>query len=322
MNTPLISIIVPVYNVEKYLNRCLNCIVNQSYKNLEIMLIDDGSADGSIEICKKYKSKDDRIVVIHQENSGVSVARNKGLDLCKGEYIAFVDSDDWVENDYIESMFHLAIKHNAGIAMCRFCEEPSGNSRYLNDGSVQVYSAERFDFDRKRNFMAVVWCALFERSVLNNLYFDTDIYFGEDTLFVGKAIKNSGRIVILNRYLYHYRINDSSLSKGAFDEKKYTVLKALDELRLCYKDNKYAYKTLLNDYIVQILIILSRISGNPYYREHYKKKPVKLLRDVFFEWNSYHSIVKRCFWLPLYLFPVSYWKLFLKIKSLFNRRKE
>ena len=97
-----ISVIIPVYNVEKYLKRCLDSVINQTYKNLEIILIDDGSTDKSGNICDEYAAKDKRIIVIHKENGGLSDARNKGLDICTGDYISFIDSDDWIENGFYE----------------------------------------------------------------------------------------------------------------------------------------------------------------------------------------------------------------------------
>ena len=101
MTTPLISIIVPIYNVELYLRRCLDSVLNQTYTNLEIILVDDGSPDGCPQICDEYAAKDKRIAVIHKENGGLSDARNAGLDICKGKYISFIDSDDWVDEKYI-----------------------------------------------------------------------------------------------------------------------------------------------------------------------------------------------------------------------------
>ena len=112
-----VSIIVPVYNVEKYLKRCLDSLVNQTLKDIEIICVNDGSTDGSLAILNEYVRNDDRIVVINQENSGQSVARNRGIDVAKGEYLGFVDSDDWVSEDYFERLHNSAIQNNAEIAV-------------------------------------------------------------------------------------------------------------------------------------------------------------------------------------------------------------
>ena len=111
----LISVIVPIYNVESYLEQCIKSIINQTYKNIEIILIDDGSTDKSPKICDKYKQKDSRIIVVHKQNTGVSATRNIGLELSKGKWIAFVDSDDWIEKEYLEELLLNAKKEKADI---------------------------------------------------------------------------------------------------------------------------------------------------------------------------------------------------------------
>lgn len=119
-DSPLISVIIPVYNVEKYLHRCLDSVIEQTYKNLEVILIDDGSTDHSGEICDDYAAKDVRIHVIHQENQGVSAARNKGLDTAKGEYIAFVDSDDYILPEMYAKMLECIIENNVDFCVCQW----------------------------------------------------------------------------------------------------------------------------------------------------------------------------------------------------------
>ena len=117
--SPLISIIIPVYKVEPYLRNCLDSIVNQTNRNLEIILVDDGSPDKSGDICDAYAAADERIIVIHQNNQGVSAARNAGLDIAKGDYILFVDSDDWIEQETCEAVLDLALKNNADLVCFR-----------------------------------------------------------------------------------------------------------------------------------------------------------------------------------------------------------
>ena len=116
----LISIIIPVYNVEKYLRKCLDSIINQTYKKLEIILIDDGSTDNSGKICEEYAKKDDRIIVIHKENAGVSSARNRGIELANGKYIGFIDSDDWIEENMYETLYQNLLQFDVDISMCNY----------------------------------------------------------------------------------------------------------------------------------------------------------------------------------------------------------
>lgn len=120
---PLVSIIVPVYNVERYLNRCIKSIITQEYKELEIILVDDGSLDGCPLLCDKWAEQDKRIRVVHQANSGLSAARNTGLEMMSGEYIAFVDSDDYLDSRYVDSMLSAIISGKANMAICSICIE-------------------------------------------------------------------------------------------------------------------------------------------------------------------------------------------------------
>ena len=139
---PLITVIVPVYNVEKYLRRCLDSIIRQTYQNLEILCIDDGSIDNSGEICEQYAARDARIKVIHQENQGLSTARNRGLDTATGEYIAFVDSDDYIAADVLEQLYQSAVSSDATCVICGYnCVDSNGSilSTY-SVHSVQQYS--------------------------------------------------------------------------------------------------------------------------------------------------------------------------------------
>lgn len=136
---PLISVIVPVYNVEKYLDKCVDSIVNQTYKNLEIILVDDGSPDNCPKMCDNWAKKDKRIKVIHKENGGVSSARNVGIDNAKGEYIGFVDSDDWTEKKYIQKLYEVLIQENADIALCGYNRVTGANIEKINiNGTSEI----------------------------------------------------------------------------------------------------------------------------------------------------------------------------------------
>ena len=132
MNKPLISIILPVYNVSAYLEKCLDSVLSQDYENLEIILVDDGSTDESPEICDRYKEKDNRITVIHKENGGLSDARNAGSSMAHGEYITFVDSDDSIQSEYVSYLYSLIEKYHTKMSLCT-------HTVVFEDGSVQVY---------------------------------------------------------------------------------------------------------------------------------------------------------------------------------------
>ena len=206
-NNDLISVIVPVYNVEKYLDRCVESIVSQTYKNLEIILIDDGSPDNCPQMCDDWAKKDSRIKVIHKENGGVSSARNCGLDEAKGEYISFVDSDD-----VIHSQFYEIMAKNIGDADIIYCEYKN----FTNE--ISFDEADNFEIEvNKRNDVFlnpkfsfyIVWNKLIKKNLLNNLRFDTELKNAEDTWFAFKLLSNCNKVVYIKTPLYGYLIRST-----------------------------------------------------------------------------------------------------------------
>lgn len=217
----LISIIVPIYNEEKYIKRCIESIICQTYKNIEIILVDDGSKDNSLEICKKMAQADNRIKVIQKENGGASSARNCGIKKSNGKYLTFVDADDWIEKDYIYALYKNLKLYNVDIV--------KGN--YLKESNNKVYGKENFKNLKNRvikkedNFISSVLeggiftyiCGvLIEKNILikNNINFDEDITYMEDELFWLKIIMADLKIYILDKVIYHYYINNDSISKN------------------------------------------------------------------------------------------------------------
>ena len=161
---PLISIIVPVYNVKDYVEKCLDSICGQTYKNLEIVVVDDGSTDGSGEICDTYAQKDPRVKVIHRENRGVSAVRNEGLDIALGEYIGFVDGDDWIDSDMYEFLYELLIVNEADISVCsHYIEKPGKRKiKYASDKVLNLIPRDAIRLlvkdDIVRNYLVLrIW---------------------------------------------------------------------------------------------------------------------------------------------------------------------
>ena len=146
MYEDLISVIVPVYNVENYLRECLDSIVAQTYRNIEVILVDDGSKDSSGKICDEYADKDNRIKVIHKENGGVSAARNTGLDIAKGEWISYVDSDDYIESTMIETLICLAKKNDVELAMCSF-KDISECENVTQENDIRIFSKDELIYN-------------------------------------------------------------------------------------------------------------------------------------------------------------------------------
>ncbi|MBQ8163799.1 MAG: glycosyltransferase [Clostridia bacterium] len=218
----LISIIVPVYKVEKYLKECIDSILNQTYKNFELILIDDGSPDNSGKICDEYAEKDNRIKVIHKENGGVSSARNTGLDNTSGEYITFIDSDDFVDKRYLEVLYSTLKENDTNISICRFAKYthssfiifneifPEKINISFNDKYFLNFFARYFSF--KNNIFGSACRTLFKKDIINNFRFSNDIKISEDLLFIVNVVYNSQSISFTNEALYFYRIDNTSAS--------------------------------------------------------------------------------------------------------------
>lgn len=203
----LISVIIPVYNTGKYLNKCFDSVINQTYKNIEIILINDGSTDNSDSICLEYKNKDSRIVYIKKENEGVSKARNTALDIVKGKYIAFVDSDDFIEEDYIEKMINAIRKNDADLCECNMNKLNVDNEII---GSTNLYNAiiegkekVKWDFANYNNAMDYVANKLIKRDTIGEERF-SDLIVSEDYEFFTRVYENINKKVTISDKLYNY----------------------------------------------------------------------------------------------------------------------
>lgn len=218
-----VSVIIPVYNCEDKLGRMIDSLINQSYKNLQLILIDDGSQDNSSSICDQYALIDSRVEVIHQNNAGTSCARNTGLEKVKGEYIAFVDADDMVSEFYIEGLLYSAMIYNTKISTCEafYCTENDYKSQQVNEITPQTVKVVDYNFMETWSH-ATVWGALFHKSLLINLKFDTSISIGEDSLFFASALVRCDEISYISNKLYYYFMYDHSLSHGVYNEKRLT----------------------------------------------------------------------------------------------------
>ena len=228
---PLISVIVPVYNVAEYLPRCIESIICQTYSNLEILLVNDGSDDTSGTICEKYYQKDERVRVIHQENLGVSSARNAGLDTAKGEWVGFVDPDDWIEPEMLEILYRTAIENNTAIAICGYVKHcPGGwlDNRTCADIPSAIPEKELLRYVLSgRHFEGFVWNKLFSRVFLdkNNIRFDSKFSTCQDVVFVVSAAVHGASASYVPNALYHYCLRKGS-STQSISGKRLTELDA------------------------------------------------------------------------------------------------
>ncbi|MBD5402939.1 glycosyltransferase [bacterium] len=211
-----VSVIVPVYNVEKYLKRCLNSLINQTLKNIEIICINDGSTDKSAKILNEYSS-DKRIKIINQQNSGPSISRNKGINIAKGEYIGFIDSDDWVDLDFYEKLYKSATKHNTDIATAGIIRLHKLHKKYhlkITKEEISNNTNEKFllcDCPEK----SYVWNKIYKTEWLksNNLKFEEGIIY-EDVIFTPEVLFYSDKIVTVpNTYYYYWRRKNSLITQ-------------------------------------------------------------------------------------------------------------
>lgn len=214
-----VSVIVPVYNAEKFLDRCLESIINQTYHNLEIIVINDGSSDNSLNICQKYEKNDNRILIIDSVNEGVSAARNKGIKKATGKYLAFVDSDDYIEKNMIESLVKRQRETNADLVVCDFCfEDINGNYDTRNNKTIISMNKDQTIYNvlhPNKIYYGFLWNKLFLNQIFieNNLLFDLDISMREDLLLILDYCKYINYSSYISDNLYHYvNANSKSLS--------------------------------------------------------------------------------------------------------------
>ena len=273
-----VSIIVPIYNVEKYLNKCIQTIIEQSYKNIEIILVDDGSPDNSGKICDEYALKDKRIKVIHQKNSGVSEARNAGIDIATGDYICFVDGDDYIMNDYVEYMLNLAEENNTDIALTTDMFSNFQSKQVKND-NIEVWTGKNTTVGILCYRIPIgVYCKIFKTSFLknNNIRFLKELFIGEGFNFNTTAFQKAERVTIGHRRIYYYRRDNSTSATTKFSIEKWeNGLYAIELIKKNFTINsekiinswKYANWRTHSD----IYDIMTLASAQKTYPEMYKK---------------------------------------------------
>ena len=253
MEYPLISVIIPVFNVERFLVRCLESLTIQSYPNIEFLLIDDGSTDNSGVICRNFAQKDSRFRYLYQENSGVSAARNLGLREARGEYFGFCDSDDWAEPDLYETLYHLALDNQADISVVScMVEEPNGTVAYADSDTCYLMTGREalVEMHKAEKFAGQMWNKLIKRELLQNEMFSQEIAIYEDILLMGELFARAQRVVYRNVHKYHYVIHNQSALNRGMNEKHWTVQLAcrllVEQMERCNpKARNWAVYTLL-----------------------------------------------------------------------------
>lgn len=235
MENDLISIVIPIYNVEEYLEKCIESVINQTYRNLEIILVDDGSPDNCGTICEEYKKKDERISVFHKKNGGLSDARNYGKKHAKGKYITFIDSDDYVENDYIEYLYNLIINNNCDMSICSF--KLHSNNKFIDNGinyNSCVFTSKEClkNMLCENGFNVSAWAKLYK----TKMFEDIDFPYGklcEDNGTTYKLVLKCKNIAYGNESKYIYEMRDNSIMNASFSPKKLDLIELTD---LMYDD--------------------------------------------------------------------------------------
>lgn len=221
---PLVSIIVPVYNVENYLPRCLDSIKEQMYRNFEVILVNDGSSDHSLDILNEYAKKDRRFRVLNQENNGVSTARNLGLSNSVGDYICFIDADDYVSPLYIDTLVETSLLYKSDISICDYCSEGSFEEAKKD---IRTYSREEAikAWIQYNDMNGCIWGKLFKHNIVKGILFDINYRLGEDQIFLFESFKRASKFVRINAKLYFYYNRPKSAMRKEFDMRFYDSIK-------------------------------------------------------------------------------------------------
>lgn len=218
----LVSIIVPAYNVEKYIRKCINSIQQQTHRNIEILIVDDGGEDNTPKIIDKLASSDNRIRIIHKENEGVSIARNIGIERAKGEYIVFVDADDYLDENFVDYMLSLANKDDADFVFSKQCHFRE-NDIQTEDSIVTITPAEATALLISPSVIVGCWNKMFRKSFLDRicLRFSTNLFYGEGLKFITDAAQRANCITIGHRKVYYYRRDNEMSATSKYNIKKY-----------------------------------------------------------------------------------------------------
>lgn len=272
----MISIIVPIYKVEKYIRQCVDSIINQTYEDIEIVLVDDGSPDNCPQICDDYAKKDSRVKVIHKENGGLMSARQAGLKAATGEYIGFVDGDDWIEPDMYAHFASSIEMYHPDMVLSEFYfsypEKEGLSSQQLSkpffrkaDMEREIYPTMLFK-DKFYSFGVnpCCWSKVFKKALLeNNLYtVTTKIKMGEDAAFVYPCLLEAENVAYVDKFLYHYRMNNESITKAYDINMEDTILIPYDILKKAFDEDKYNFSSQLNYYLLYLVNMVIRNEAN------------------------------------------------------------
>lgn len=299
----LISIIVPVYNVEQYLEKCVSSIINQTYKNLEIILVDDGATDNSGKICDELAKLDNRIKVYHKENGGLSDARNYGVEKATGEYIGFVDSDDYIDPEMYEKLYEAIKKEDVDVAECSL--------KVIYPGKIELFTDEKYykvlgkmeyleEYLTIKKVFGSVWTKLIKSDVAKKLVFPKGKLY-EDTYYAYDLINIVNSFVLIDNPLYNYLMRENSITNSKFNPRIFDLIEIVEKFyKMTYKNypslkeaadcrKMYAYFSVLNSIVCE-----DDYKNNKYYLQvisYFKENYIELLKNKHITRNRKLSII-------------------------------
>ena len=312
---PIISIIVPIYNVGKYLPKCIESILNQTFKNFELILVNDGSTDNSGVVCDDYAKKDTRIKIIHKSNGGVSSARNAGLYVAKGEYIGFVDPDDYIDKNMYEKLYRLCIDNNSDIAICRFNREINGKiqNKESTEEIIELNNMEAMNELFKGNLYRFSLCnKLFSKKCFNYVLFPEE-RIHEDLSTTYKLFANSKKAVYINYCGYIYVRRENSILTSTYNEKRLQAFIAWDEIIEFIDKNYYeiieqVIATFTYWCVDNILYILNQVNNSK--KKNNYLNIIQKYTTKYYIYIKRNNILSRSYKLRIRIFNINY-KLFI-----------
>lgn len=294
----LISMIVPVFNAKPYLKRCVDSLRKQTHTELEILLVDDGSADGSAELCDNLTLEDSRIRVFHQKNAGVSAARNTGLEMAEGDFVSFVDADDWIEEDMLSHLLLLLEKEQADVAVCGFYECDSFEEAFIHsvlrpaaEGAggqpaegVQTVPAQEYLLSHVLHGDTRCWSKLYSRAAIGEARFRESLTIGEDMLFFMDLLPHLSRIAVTDYKGYFYFSNEQGAMAAPFRESYLDQITCWQEARARIpRTETAAWKRVNAILAVSVLLVVNKLALLPGRQRRLERDKVRLCRAVLRE---------------------------------------
>ena len=302
-----VSIIVPVYNVEKYISRCIESLCNQDYPNYEVIIVDDGSPDNSPSIVDELKSKYECVKVIHKANGGVSSARNAGLHAADGEWIMFVDGDDWVDSDYVSYFVSLVLDYKTEIGMN--INNYSHNNQKSRNNSYSITAEKAIELIYLGDIFVAVWNKIYSRSFLinNNIWFDENIWYGEGMLFNIESLQFVGNVAIGEKSVYHQEFNPDSAMRLFNLDSNLCGIRSLDiqkrkwrirtpRIEKAWNYHRYCFNRSIVNGIV-------RSDSIKKYIEVYKECRKNLRREILIPLGVEKGLRKKMGWIGYFISP-------------------